>query len=390
MTQQFQNNAKSTLLNAIADIDTTLSVQTSDLAKFGTLGVSDFILLTLANSDESIVEIVKCTSIAGNVFSVERAYEGTTNYDWSEGSRIFAAVTAATMDLAIAPAGNPVPTVILTSNATFNERSLQVEDLEQHLIIENQTSAANTHPDVHLTDSFDDLAPIGSKITITFSPRSNNPKFLFDIEGTPQYHEIYTDTSVLEYKDYIIGAEVSTRILPTSVFVAPGGTVTLYKKDSRYWLVYGDTINLGGYNSSLTGMSVRNRVFEVANLQQQGVGGYLTADTIVQQYHNATLTVSGISAQTFYIAEPINNPFGWDAGTLLVPIGFTVHLVSPNATAIWLLNAQASVQLVYDDATFLAQTRTKGSVLTLMKMTHPIEDPYTPGKWLLTGDLMPL
>lgn len=88
--QVYSNNATTTLAIAINDTDTSITVQTNDGALFPTLSVgppAEFCALTLEDVAGNI-EIVKCTARAGDVFTVERGFDGTTPQSWGVGDRL--------------------------------------------------------------------------------------------------------------------------------------------------------------------------------------------------------------------------------------------------------------------------------------------------------------
>lgn len=77
MTTLFANNADTELASAISSVQTVISVL--DASEFP-VGVSptDPIWVTLADSDNTLVEITKCTGISGNNLTVVRGQDGST------------------------------------------------------------------------------------------------------------------------------------------------------------------------------------------------------------------------------------------------------------------------------------------------------------------------
>jgi hypothetical protein len=94
--QLYGNNAKSTLLLAIAPSDTVFSVAAGDGAKFPVIGSSQqYYLITLESA--GIIEICKVTGRVGDSFTVVRAQEGTTASSLPIGCLVQMRVTANSM-----------------------------------------------------------------------------------------------------------------------------------------------------------------------------------------------------------------------------------------------------------------------------------------------------
>jgi len=122
MTQQFTNS-----------IDTTLSALISDSATSATLtdatGLSeptggDFELLTLAASGAT--EIVKVTARSGNTVTIVRAQEGTTAQSWSAGTRVYAAVTAGSLDRMVQNESTSTGALAAVSGALAGNNSVAI------------------------------------------------------------------------------------------------------------------------------------------------------------------------------------------------------------------------------------------------------------------------
>jgi len=97
MTIKLANNAVSRLAAALGASDTSLSVQPGDGAKFPALSSGDTFPLTLVKADGSL-EIVTCTDVTTDVFTITRGQEGTTPIAFSSGDRVELRLTAGTMD----------------------------------------------------------------------------------------------------------------------------------------------------------------------------------------------------------------------------------------------------------------------------------------------------
>lgn len=103
MGEKFANNAVSTLATGIAAIDTSMTVDTGDGALWPTLGDGDWCWTTLASADGSLVEIVRVTARAGDVFTIERAQQGTAAQAWSAGTIVALRITRSTLEALQAP-----------------------------------------------------------------------------------------------------------------------------------------------------------------------------------------------------------------------------------------------------------------------------------------------
>lgn len=95
MSQLFSNYAQSTLYAAIDNDDTTFSVIPTEGGMFASPTDNNYQLVTL--TDGFYWEVVKVTGRSGDVFTVERAYEGIAR-SWAEGTYVKAQVTKATME----------------------------------------------------------------------------------------------------------------------------------------------------------------------------------------------------------------------------------------------------------------------------------------------------
>ena len=102
MALKAANFAETTLQSAVQPGDVVFVVASADLAKFPTLAPGDWFYLTVDNG--TVREIVKCTAMTSNSFTVVRAQEGTTARAWPAGTRLYCAITAATLADVIAQA----------------------------------------------------------------------------------------------------------------------------------------------------------------------------------------------------------------------------------------------------------------------------------------------
>ena len=95
------NNAESTLASAISATDTSLIVSAGTGAEFpdAVAGESYFTLTIIDAATGSEVEIVKVTSRSGDVFTIERAQEGTIAKSWSANDYVANMMTAGTLNV---------------------------------------------------------------------------------------------------------------------------------------------------------------------------------------------------------------------------------------------------------------------------------------------------
>jgi len=89
---QYKNNVESTLLAGITDTDLALSVGSGDGSLFPAITSPDVFFVTLVSS--SNFEIVKVTERVDNVFTIERAQEGTTARAFVTGDKVQMLITA--------------------------------------------------------------------------------------------------------------------------------------------------------------------------------------------------------------------------------------------------------------------------------------------------------
>jgi len=92
MSIKYANNAKTTLASSVTSSGTSLSVASA--ASFPTIGAGDVMYLTLADSLNSVTEIVKCNAVSGTTFTVVRGHESTSAVAWSSGSNVQIRITA--------------------------------------------------------------------------------------------------------------------------------------------------------------------------------------------------------------------------------------------------------------------------------------------------------
>lgn len=96
MPLKLGNNCSTILASSLSAGATTLTVAPAEGSKFPVLSAGDWHPLTLVKlvSGQPVVEIVKATARAGDVFTIVRAHEGTTAQAFSAGDRVELRATA--------------------------------------------------------------------------------------------------------------------------------------------------------------------------------------------------------------------------------------------------------------------------------------------------------
>ena len=94
MTALFNNNAFSTLASGISDSATSITLNSSDGAKFPSPSSPTYFFATLIDTSNNL-EIVKCTARSTDTLTVVRAQESTSARAYSAGDRIEMRLTAA-------------------------------------------------------------------------------------------------------------------------------------------------------------------------------------------------------------------------------------------------------------------------------------------------------
>lgn len=89
MTLLYANNAIGTLAAPITNVAASITLGAGQAAKFPNPSAPDVFYATLTDAaTQSLKEIVQVTAVAGNVFSVVRAQDGTTAQSWNTGDII--------------------------------------------------------------------------------------------------------------------------------------------------------------------------------------------------------------------------------------------------------------------------------------------------------------
>jgi hypothetical protein len=94
----YTNNAATYLAFGITNTATTMQVSANAGSLFPNPTGGDYFYVSLISLSGPIIEIVKCTSRSGDVFTIERGQEGTTPLYWNMGDNVQLRITAAGMN----------------------------------------------------------------------------------------------------------------------------------------------------------------------------------------------------------------------------------------------------------------------------------------------------
>ena len=94
MSQLFSNNVDTTLADALSDVATSATLTDGSGLNAPTGGRYELLAIAAGGN----IEIVRMTARSGNTATITRAQEGTTTRNWSSGARVFAGVTAGTLE----------------------------------------------------------------------------------------------------------------------------------------------------------------------------------------------------------------------------------------------------------------------------------------------------
>jgi len=90
----FTNNAATTLASGITNVATSLTVATTTGGQFPAITSPNFFYCTLQNVAGTLVEIVKVTARAGDVFTIVRGQESTVASAFSTSDKVELRLTA--------------------------------------------------------------------------------------------------------------------------------------------------------------------------------------------------------------------------------------------------------------------------------------------------------
>lgn len=139
------NNCTARLANALTDTATTLAVGVGEGAKFPLLGAGDWHPLTVTkiSSGITVIEIMRVTARTGDVFTVERAQEGTVASEFSPGDRVELRFTAAAYAGSIEPIAQAVTQAQEDVDAAVARVDAAISDAETTVnnLIQNDLAA---------------------------------------------------------------------------------------------------------------------------------------------------------------------------------------------------------------------------------------------------------
>jgi hypothetical protein len=98
MTVLYSNNAASTLASGINSTVTSMTVAAGTGGVFPNPGAGEYFYVTLANDDETTLEIVKVTARTNDVLTIERGFDGTTSSSFSAGAKVELRITKIVLD----------------------------------------------------------------------------------------------------------------------------------------------------------------------------------------------------------------------------------------------------------------------------------------------------
>jgi hypothetical protein len=125
MSVKYTNNATTTLSAGINASVTSIGV--ASVAKFPSISGSDYYYATIANTNNTTIEVIKVTSASGTTLTVVRGQDGTTAQSFASGDNFQIRVTAATLESAtqsdVSITGGSVATSTIT-DATASAKGL--------------------------------------------------------------------------------------------------------------------------------------------------------------------------------------------------------------------------------------------------------------------------
>ena len=119
MGVKVKNNSYGTLLASIGPTDTSLTLSAGQGANFPSLSSGEYFYATLINTANQL-EIVKVTGITGDVMTIVRAQEGTTNRTYVVGDRVEQRITAALLNEKANKAGDSFTSPTIVDKVHFN------------------------------------------------------------------------------------------------------------------------------------------------------------------------------------------------------------------------------------------------------------------------------
>jgi len=123
MSVKYTNNATTTLSAGINASVTSIGV--ASVAKFPSISGSDYYYATIANTNNTTIEVIKVTSASGTTLTVVRGQDGTTAQSFASGDNFQIRVTAATLESAtqsdVSITGGSVAASTLTGNLSLGD-----------------------------------------------------------------------------------------------------------------------------------------------------------------------------------------------------------------------------------------------------------------------------
>lgn len=129
MGVKFKNNASTTLSSAVNNSVTTIPVVSG--AVFPTLAAGDHTYVTLATSDNSKIEVMKCTAINSNNLTVIRGQDGTSAQAFDSGDKAEGRLTVAGLN----DLGNDLTTDSFTGDGSDTTFTLSTSALEANTFV---------------------------------------------------------------------------------------------------------------------------------------------------------------------------------------------------------------------------------------------------------------
>jgi hypothetical protein len=94
----YSNNAASTLASGINSTATSMTVASGTGGVFPNPGAGEYFYVTLANDDETTLEIVKVTARTNDVLTIERGFDGTTSSSFLTAAKVELRITKIVLD----------------------------------------------------------------------------------------------------------------------------------------------------------------------------------------------------------------------------------------------------------------------------------------------------
>jgi len=273
MALQLKNNASTTLTAAVASTDTAISV--ADGSVFASLSSGDYFYCTLANADDTNIEIVKVTDITGNTLTVERGYEGTAKGTFAADDIVEQRITRQTL---LELGGDPK----ITTRDYLDEVHLGFDNNPKFNSAKIIDVAKRFSPDLILNwDSY-------------FGPKLKN--MIMDVTN----NTVLEDDIVFNTIDDI-SAWISAKFSGTTPTLIMRPYETINTSIPRMTRIYG----MNRFFSSLKG---RRGNGQTKSIIQSGILSQADMDNIFSNAHGSSYT--GVKPQAIWIANNKKNMYG--------------------------------------------------------------------------------